>query len=153
MISWWIEGQWIWFGLVFKPKWSRLAWSNNTFCTVIFPNIISTNVVIMLVYSSPNLLAHEPTRVASSAHIQRYRLSYSVFIGKQWLNPLCFCRISSAIIKSHPLRSDVFKSDLDKNLPNIQDIQAALLKLRQICVIGNQYPVGERDDCSTHSIE
>lgn len=44
-------------------------------------------------------------------------------------------RISSAIIKSHPLRSDVFKSDLDKNLPNIQDIQAALLKLRQICVI------------------
>uniref|UniRef100_A0A673JMJ5 Myotubularin-related protein 10-like n=1 Tax=Sinocyclocheilus rhinocerous TaxID=307959 RepID=A0A673JMJ5_9TELE len=44
-------------------------------------------------------------------------------------------RISSAITKSHPLRSDVFKSDLDKNLPNIQDIQAALLKLRQICVI------------------
>ncbi|XP_056100115.1 myotubularin-related protein 10 [Rhinichthys klamathensis goyatoka] len=44
-------------------------------------------------------------------------------------------RISSAIIKSHPLRSDVFKSDLDKNLPNIQDIQTALLKLRQICVI------------------
>lgn len=73
--------------------------------------------------------------------------------SKQWLNPLCFCRISSAIIKSHPLRSDVFKSDLDKNLPNIQDIQAALVKLRQICVIGNQYPVGERDDCSTHSIE
>ncbi|XP_051550513.1 myotubularin-related protein 10-like isoform X2 [Myxocyprinus asiaticus] len=44
-------------------------------------------------------------------------------------------RISSAITKSHPLRSDVFKSDLDKNLPNIQDIQAALLKLRQICVL------------------
>uniref|UniRef100_A0A8C2KMK3 Myotubularin related protein 10 n=1 Tax=Cyprinus carpio TaxID=7962 RepID=A0A8C2KMK3_CYPCA len=44
-------------------------------------------------------------------------------------------RISSAITKSHPLRSDVFKSDLDKTLPNIQDIQAALLKLRQICVI------------------
>uniref|UniRef100_A0A8C1KYR3 Myotubularin related protein 10 n=1 Tax=Cyprinus carpio TaxID=7962 RepID=A0A8C1KYR3_CYPCA len=39
-------------------------------------------------------------------------------------------RISSAITKSHPLRSDVFKSDLDKTLPNIQDIQAALLKLR-----------------------
>ncbi|KAI2662660.1 Myotubularin-related protein 10 [Labeo rohita] len=58
-------------------------------------------------------------------------------------------RISSAITKSHPLRSDVFKSDLDKNLPNIQDIQAALLKLRQICVIGNQYPVGERDDCES----
>ncbi|KAK2913800.1 hypothetical protein Q8A67_002199 [Cirrhinus molitorella] len=44
-------------------------------------------------------------------------------------------RISSTITKSHPLRSDVFKSDLDKNLPNIQDIQAALLKLRQTCVI------------------
>ncbi|TRY82230.1 hypothetical protein DNTS_023870, partial [Danionella cerebrum] len=44
-------------------------------------------------------------------------------------------RISSAITKSHPLRSDVFKTDLDKNLPNIQDIQAALQKLRQICVI------------------
>ncbi|XP_016128727.1 myotubularin-related protein 10-like [Sinocyclocheilus grahami] len=60
-------------------------------------------------------------------------------------------RICSAITKSHPLRSDVFKLDLDKNLPNIQDIQAALLKLRQICVIGNQKPAGERDDCGTHS--
>ncbi|CAB1339413.1 unnamed protein product [Coregonus sp. 'balchen'] len=34
-------------------------------------------------------------------------------------------RICSAITKSHPQRSDVLKSDLDKNLPNIQDIQAA----------------------------
>lgn len=67
----------------------------------------------------------------------RYSNTNSHF-QKMWLNPLCFCRISSAITKSHPLRSDVFKSDLDKNLPNIQDIQAALLKLRQICVIGNK---------------
>lgn len=45
-------------------------------------------------------------------------------------------RICSAITKSHPQRSDVLKSDLDKNLPNIQDIQAAFVKVRQICVIG-----------------
>ncbi|XP_064849541.1 myotubularin-related protein 10-like [Oncorhynchus masou masou] len=44
-------------------------------------------------------------------------------------------RICSAITKSHPQRSDVLKSDLDKNLPNIQDIQAAFVKVRQICVI------------------
>uniref|UniRef100_A0A6Q2YTW2 Myotubularin phosphatase domain-containing protein n=1 Tax=Esox lucius TaxID=8010 RepID=A0A6Q2YTW2_ESOLU len=44
-------------------------------------------------------------------------------------------RICSAITKSHPQRSDVIKSDLDKNLPNIQDIQAAFGKVRQICVI------------------
>ncbi|KAL6461415.1 hypothetical protein MHYP_G00295590 [Metynnis hypsauchen] len=44
-------------------------------------------------------------------------------------------RICSAIIKSHPLRSDVLKTDLDKSLPNIQEIQTALVKLRQICVI------------------
>ncbi|XP_006628855.3 myotubularin-related protein 10 [Lepisosteus oculatus] len=44
-------------------------------------------------------------------------------------------RICTAITKSHPQRSDVFKCDLDKNLPAIQDIQAAFVKLRQICVI------------------
>ncbi|XP_041929514.1 myotubularin-related protein 10 isoform X1 [Alosa sapidissima] len=44
-------------------------------------------------------------------------------------------RISSAITKSHPQRSDVLKSDLDKQLPNIQEVQAALAKLRQVCVI------------------
>ncbi|KAJ7986127.1 hypothetical protein DPEC_G00347570 [Dallia pectoralis] len=44
-------------------------------------------------------------------------------------------RICRAITKSHPQRSDVMKSDLDKSLPNIQDIQAAFVKIRQICVI------------------
>ncbi|KAL2077142.1 hypothetical protein ACEWY4_026646 [Coilia grayii] len=44
-------------------------------------------------------------------------------------------RICTAITKSHPQRSDVLKSDLDKQLPNIQEVQAALLKLRQACVI------------------
>ncbi|KPP78641.1 myotubularin-related protein 10-like [Scleropages formosus] len=44
-------------------------------------------------------------------------------------------RICTAITKSHPKRSDVLKSDLDKSLPNIQDIQTAFVRLRQICVI------------------
>ncbi|XP_061101789.1 myotubularin-related protein 10-like isoform X2 [Conger conger] len=44
-------------------------------------------------------------------------------------------RICNAITKSHPKRGDVLKSDLDKALPNIQDIQAAFLRLRQICVM------------------
>ncbi|KAM6981235.1 myotubularin-related protein 10 [Aplochiton taeniatus] len=44
-------------------------------------------------------------------------------------------RICSAVTKSHPQRSDVLKFDLDKNLPSIQDIQAAFVKVRQICVI------------------
>lgn len=51
---------------------------------------------------------------------------------------LNFNRICSAIIKSHPMRSNVLKTDLDKSLPSIQEIQAALVKLRQICVIGEQ---------------
>ncbi|TSK20052.1 Myotubularin-related protein 10 [Bagarius yarrelli] len=44
-------------------------------------------------------------------------------------------RICSAIIKSHPMRSNILKTDLDKCLPSIQEIQSALVKLRQICVI------------------
>ncbi|XP_047393869.1 myotubularin-related protein 10 isoform X2 [Sciurus carolinensis] len=43
-------------------------------------------------------------------------------------------RICNAITKSHPQRSDVYKSDLDKILPNIQEIQAAFVKLKQLCV-------------------
>ncbi|NXW60661.1 MTMRA protein, partial [Eurystomus gularis] len=43
-------------------------------------------------------------------------------------------RICNAITRSHPLRSDVYKSDLDKCLPNIQEIQAAHTKLKQLCV-------------------
>ncbi|XP_045436417.1 myotubularin-related protein 10 isoform X2 [Pipistrellus kuhlii] len=43
-------------------------------------------------------------------------------------------RICNAITKSHPQRSDVHKSDLDKTLPNIQEIQAAFVKLKHLCV-------------------
>ncbi|XP_011946699.1 PREDICTED: myotubularin-related protein 10 isoform X2 [Cercocebus atys] len=42
--------------------------------------------------------------------------------------------ICNAITKSHPQRSDVYKSDLDKTLPNIQEVQAAFVKLKQLCV-------------------
>uniref|UniRef100_A0A8D3DPH6 Myotubularin phosphatase domain-containing protein n=1 Tax=Scophthalmus maximus TaxID=52904 RepID=A0A8D3DPH6_SCOMX len=47
-------------------------------------------------------------------------------------------RVFTAITKSHPQRSDVFKSDLDKCLPNIQDIQSSFVKVRHICVIGER---------------
>jgi len=43
-------------------------------------------------------------------------------------------RICNAVTKSHPQRSDVYKSDLDKSLPNIHEIQAAFVKLKQLCV-------------------
>ncbi|XP_061451993.1 myotubularin-related protein 10 isoform X2 [Rhineura floridana] len=43
-------------------------------------------------------------------------------------------RICNAVTRSHPQRSDVYKSGLDKSLPNIQEIQAAFLKLKQLCV-------------------
>ncbi|KAM8784025.1 myotubularin-related protein 10 isoform 2-T2 [Rhynchonycteris naso] len=43
-------------------------------------------------------------------------------------------RICTAITKSHPQRSDVYKSDLDKTLPSIQEVQAAFVKLKQLCV-------------------
>ncbi|KAL0618748.1 Myotubularin-related protein 10 [Plecturocebus cupreus] len=43
-------------------------------------------------------------------------------------------RICNAVTKSHPQRSDVYKSDLDKTLPNIQEVQAAFVKLKQLCV-------------------
>lgn len=69
-------------------------------------------------------------------------LCYSCFKGV--LNPfiyLCFvlCRIFTAITKSHPQRSEVIKSDLDKCLPTILDIQCAFVKIRQICVIGEPH--------------
>ncbi|XP_036391581.1 myotubularin-related protein 10-like [Megalops cyprinoides] len=59
-------------------------------------------------------------------------------------------RICNAITKSHPKRSDVTKSDLDKTLPNIQDIQAAFVRLRQICVIE---PFEESEEKWLSSIE
>lgn len=50
------------------------------------------------------------------------------------------CRIFTAITKSHPQYSDVIKSDLDKCLPSLQDVQSAFVKVRQICVVGE--PLG-----------
>lgn len=55
----------------------------------------------------------------------------------EWLKDFVFIRICNAITKSHPQRSDVYKSDLDKTLPNIQEIQAAFVKLKHLCVDGN----------------
>lgn len=49
---------------------------------------------------------------------------------------LCCCRIFAAITKSHPQRNEPFRSDLDKILPSILDIQSAFVKLRQICILG-----------------
>lgn len=49
---------------------------------------------------------------------------------------MCCDRIFTAVTKSHPQRNEVMKSDLDKSLPNIQDIQSAFVKVRQICVVG-----------------
>ncbi|KAM5291276.1 myotubularin-related protein 10 isoform 1-T1 [Glossophaga mutica] len=43
-------------------------------------------------------------------------------------------RVCNAVTKSHPQRSDVYKSDLDKTLPSIQEVQAAFVKLKQLCV-------------------
>ncbi|XP_027707295.1 myotubularin-related protein 10 [Vombatus ursinus] len=59
-------------------------------------------------------------------------------------------RICNAITKSHPQRSDVYKSDLDKNLPNIQEIQAAFVKLKQLCV---NEPFEETDEKWLSSLE
>lgn len=58
-------------------------------------------------------------------------------MDEQILKDFVFTRICNAITKSHPQRSDVYKSDLDKTLPNIQEIQAAFVKLKQLCVNGN----------------
>ncbi|XP_058485743.1 myotubularin-related protein 10 isoform X1 [Solea solea] len=44
-------------------------------------------------------------------------------------------RVFTAITKSHPQRSEVHKFELDKSLPNIQDIQTAFVKVRHISVI------------------
>uniref|UniRef100_A0A3Q0QXY9 Myotubularin related protein 10 n=1 Tax=Amphilophus citrinellus TaxID=61819 RepID=A0A3Q0QXY9_AMPCI len=44
-------------------------------------------------------------------------------------------KIFAAITKSHPQRNEPFRSDLDKSLPSILDIQSAFVKLRQICIL------------------
>uniref|UniRef100_H3BGG1 Myotubularin related protein 10 n=1 Tax=Latimeria chalumnae TaxID=7897 RepID=H3BGG1_LATCH len=43
-------------------------------------------------------------------------------------------RICNAITRSHPQRSDVYKLDLDKTLLPIQEIQAASVRLKQLCI-------------------
>ncbi|XP_067871762.1 myotubularin-related protein 10 isoform X2 [Heterodontus francisci] len=43
-------------------------------------------------------------------------------------------RILKAIAQSHPEKSEVFKSDLDKSLPSISDVQTALVRLKQLCI-------------------
>ncbi|XP_056425798.1 myotubularin-related protein 10 [Hyla sarda] len=43
-------------------------------------------------------------------------------------------RICGGITRSHPLRSDVYKCDLDHGLPTLQDIQTAFSKLKQLSV-------------------
>ncbi|XP_034046158.1 myotubularin-related protein 10 isoform X2 [Thalassophryne amazonica] len=59
-------------------------------------------------------------------------------------------RICTAITKSHPQHSEVVKSELDKSLPNIQEIQSAFVKIRQICVID---PFEELEERWLSSIE
>ncbi|KAM8974654.1 myotubularin-related protein 10 [Pelodytes ibericus] len=43
-------------------------------------------------------------------------------------------RVCNGITRSHPLRSDVYKYDLDHCLPGIHEIQAGFSKLKQLCV-------------------
>ncbi|XP_034726642.1 myotubularin-related protein 10 isoform X1 [Etheostoma cragini] len=59
-------------------------------------------------------------------------------------------KVFTAITKSHPQRSEVVQCDLDKSLPNIQDIQIAFVKVRQICVID---PFEESEERWLSSIE
>ncbi|KAM6950829.1 myotubularin-related protein 10 isoform 2-T2 [Lycodopsis pacificus] len=59
-------------------------------------------------------------------------------------------RVFPTITKSHPQRSEVIRSDVDKCLPNIQDIQSAFIKVRQICVID---PFEESEERWLSSIE
>ncbi|MGH0153067.1 UNVERIFIED_CONTAM: hypothetical protein FKN15_058836 [Acipenser sinensis] len=59
-------------------------------------------------------------------------------------------RICNAITRSHPQRSDVYKSDLDKSLPTIKDVQAAFVRLKHICVID---PFEESDEKWLSSME
>ncbi|XP_062927161.1 myotubularin-related protein 10 isoform X2 [Mobula hypostoma] len=43
-------------------------------------------------------------------------------------------RILKAIAQSHPQKSEVFKSDLDKSLPKVSEVQLALVRLKQLCI-------------------
>lgn len=57
------------------------------------------------------------------------------------------CRIFTAITKSHPQFSEVIKSDLEKCLPSLQDIQSAFIKVRQICVVGEPNLLSKLSGC------
>ncbi|XP_018602294.1 myotubularin-related protein 10-like [Scleropages formosus] len=59
-------------------------------------------------------------------------------------------RVCSAVTRSHPKRSDVLQSNLDRSLPRIQDVQTSLVKLRQICVFE---PYQESEDKWFSSME
>ncbi|XP_076011783.1 myotubularin-related protein 10 [Genypterus blacodes] len=59
-------------------------------------------------------------------------------------------RVCSAITKSHPQRCEVTRSDVDKILPNIQEIRSAFVKVRQICVTD---PFEESEERWLSSIE
>ncbi|KAL4660776.1 myotubularin-related protein 10-like [Arapaima gigas] len=69
-------------------------------------------------------------------------------VAHQWMLEQ---RVCSSVTRSHPKRSDVFQSNLDKSLPSIQDVQASLIKLKQICVIAEPYR--ESEDKWLSSIE
>ncbi|KAM9408945.1 myotubularin-related protein 10 isoform 2-T2 [Pholidichthys leucotaenia] len=56
----------------------------------------------------------------------------------------------SAISKSHPQHTEILKVDLDKSLPNIQDIQSSFIKMKQICVLE---PFEESEERWLSSIE
>lgn len=59
-------------------------------------------------------------------------------------------KIFTAITRSHPQRREAILSDLDKSLPNIQDIHSAFLKARQICTLD---PFEESEERWLSSIE
>ncbi|PWA17180.1 hypothetical protein CCH79_00010410 [Gambusia affinis] len=59
-------------------------------------------------------------------------------------------KIFTAITKSHPQRREVTFTDLDRNLPNIQEIQSAFIKARQICTLD---PFEESEERWLSSIE
>uniref|UniRef100_A0A3B5LV25 Myotubularin phosphatase domain-containing protein n=1 Tax=Xiphophorus couchianus TaxID=32473 RepID=A0A3B5LV25_9TELE len=59
-------------------------------------------------------------------------------------------KIFTAITKSHPQRREVTFTDLDRNLPNIQEIQSAFVKARQTCTLD---PFEESEERWLSSIE
>lgn len=85
--------------------------------------------------------------VQSNAARTKWRNTENAKIG----GGVVSCRIFTAITKSHPQYSEVIKSDLDKCLPSLQDVQSAFVKVRQICVVGE--PVGVESGVKFNQIE